>query len=73
LSGGEDRSYADLAARLGERLGVPSDLVRPIAADPVRHPPAARPRHSSLDMSLEAERFGLRQPAFDEVADGLIR
>ncbi|MDP6709255.1 MAG: sugar nucleotide-binding protein, partial [Alphaproteobacteria bacterium] len=29
LSGGEDRSYADFAARLGERLGAPSGLVRP--------------------------------------------
>lgn len=73
LSGAEDRSYADFAALMADRLGIASDLIRPVAADRDRHPIAARPRHSSLDMSVEATRFGLSQPGFDVVVDSLAQ
>ncbi len=72
LSGAEDRPYADFAGRLATKLGATPGLIQPCACDPGQHSIDARPRHSSLDMSLELERFGLRQPSFAEVVDGLI-
>lgn len=64
-TGAVDRSYADLAAIMAEAVGAPRDLVRATGADTVRQPPATRPRHSSLEMSLERRFFGISAPKFD--------
>ncbi len=71
-SGLLDLSYADFARRLARALGAPDDLIRPVAADPERHPPEVRPPHSSLDMGMEFERYGIRQPDVDAVVAGLV-
>lgn len=70
-TGAEDRSYAALAQAIAAVLGADRGLLRPQACDPAAHPPEARPPHSTLEMSVEEARFGLGQPAFDEVARSL--
>jgi len=70
-TGAEDRSYAALAEAIAAALGADRGLLRPQACDPAAHPPEARPPHSTLEMSVEEGRFGLGQPAFDDVARGL--
>ncbi len=70
-SGREDLGYDELAIRLASSLGVDPSLVHPGSADPAAHPPENRPRHSSLDMSLEAASFGIAQPDADAVIAGL--
>lgn len=67
-TGAEDRSYADLARLMAEAMGADPDLVRPAPCDPNLYPPEVRPPHSTLEMSVEAARFGLGQPAFEAVA-----
>ena len=67
-TGAEDRSYAALAGALANALGADSGLIRAISCDPAAHPPAARPPHSTLEMSVEEARFGLGQPSFEDVA-----
>ena len=66
-TGAEDRSYAALAGALAHALKVDPGLIRAVPCDPEAHPPAARPPHSTLEMSVEQGRFGLGQPAFDDV------
>jgi dTDP-4-dehydrorhamnose reductase len=72
-TGGEERPYAALALALAEAAGARPELVRAQPADPVQHPPAARPPHSSLDMRLERRRFGVGQPGFDDVVRPIAR
>lgn len=66
-TGAVDRPYAALAATMADVIGAPRDLVRAGHADPERQPPATRPRHSSLEMSLERRFFGVSAPNFDTV------
>lgn len=67
-TGAEDRSYAALARAMAHVMGVDVRLVQPTPCDAAVHPPEARPPHSTLEMSLETERFGLGQLAFEAVA-----
>ena len=72
LSGDRDVPYVRLAERLGAALGVVPDLIRPGAADPAVLPPAFRPPHSTLDMSREADLYGLSRPATEETIDEVV-
>jgi dTDP-4-dehydrorhamnose reductase len=73
LTGAADRPYVALAEALADALGVDRGLVRGVNADPVRQPPATRPRHSSLDMSLERRFCGVSQPDFATVVTAVTR
>ena len=59
VSGDDDVTWADLAARLAQRLGFDAHLVEP--------KPAVRvdPRHTTLDTSALIARFGLEPPSLD--------
>lgn len=67
-TGAEDRSYAALADAMAAAMGADPGLIRPMRCDPEAHPAEARPPHSTLEMALEKECFGLGQPPFDDVA-----
>lgn len=67
-TGAEDRSYAALAGALAQALGADPALIRSTPCDPAAHPAEARPPHSTLEMGLEQERFGLGQPEFAPTA-----
>ena len=71
LSGDEDRPYTALAEGLARGLRADPGLIEPMSADAMVHPVEARPLYSSLDMSLEAERFDLPQPSFEETVGPL--
>ena len=68
-SGDRDVSYETLARALAGAVGADGALVKPAAADPDLLPPPTRPRHSTLDMGLEARLFDLPQPASRAVCD----
>ena len=69
VSGDEDISYVDLGSCLARALGAAARLVAPRCADPARLPPETRPRHSTLEMSLERSLFGLGAPASRAVCE----
>ena len=72
FSGDDDVPYADLAAALIHAAGADPSLLRPSAA--TTPPPGLEdfPHYTSLDMSLESERFAATLPssrgAIEEVA-----
>jgi dTDP-4-dehydrorhamnose reductase len=66
-TGAEDRSYSDLARTLAHRGGFDPVLIRPVAAPATAMPVGGLSRYTTLDMSLEAERWGIRQPAFEDI------
>ncbi len=68
-SGDEDLSYVVLAESLARALGAPPDLVRAAPADPALLPPAARPRHTTLEMDTEARLYGLSPPSSRAVCE----
>lgn len=75
-SGDRDVSYETLARALADAVGADGALVKPVAAGPDL-PPPARPRHSTLDMGLEARLFDLSQPesrtVCEEVAGAAVQ
>lgn len=73
LTGAADRPYVELAWAAADAVGAPRELVRMVNADPARQPPATRPRHSSLDMSLERRLFAVTQPDFATVVTAVTR
>lgn len=66
VSGDADVTWADLAARLAERLGVDGRLVEPKPATKVD------PRHTTLDTSGLTARFGLVPPDLDAALDVFV-
>lgn len=69
VSATRDISYAEAAYHLAGRLGAPAGLVRPVGAGDQGIPAEERPRHTTLDGSRLAERFGLRAPDPAEALD----
>jgi dTDP-4-dehydrorhamnose reductase len=71
-TGREDRSYVDLARRLADDLGADPSLVAPTSCHQAGLPEAARPCHTTLEMTEEQARWGLTPPPFDAVVDEII-
>ena len=63
-SGAIDRSYVDLAKSLARNLSADPGLIAPCRSG---LDPSALSPNTTLDMSVELERFGIDQPAFDDV------
>ena len=63
-SGAADRNYVDLATSLARNLSAAPDLIAPCRSG---LDPSALSPNTTLDMSVEVERFGIGQPAFDDV------
>lgn len=70
-TGAVDRSYADLAARIADRFGFDPALIDPQPTPAAIGAPSARVPHTTLDMSVEAERWGVAAPDFDETLAAL--
>ncbi len=63
-SGAADHSYVDLATCLARHLSADPDFIAPCRSG---LDPTALSPNTTLDMSVEVERFGIGQPAFDDV------
>lgn len=72
LSGEKDRSYAEVAVRLSQKLDVPETLVEPVSAESVLGP-VYSPRYTSLDTSRAEVEFGFRPSVLDGVVELLIK
>jgi len=72
LSGETELSYAELARRFADKLGVSEDLVRETTVERSRNPPVYRPRHSALGMSLTAKTLGLNPEPVDAMLANLL-
>lgn len=71
-TGAKDRSYVDLALVLAEEVGCNPDLIKPGSCQTVNMPAAARPRHTTLEMTVELDRWDLAAPAFEATARAII-
>ena len=72
-TGGEDRSYVDLARILAMESGYDPALIQPGSCQTADIPAAARPRYTSLEMTLEQSRWGIAAPAFEATALSIIK
>ena len=72
-SGADDLTYVDLARILAAHLGADPGLVDPTAAVPAQLGFERLPRFSTLEMELEAARFGRAAPASDGVLEEVVR
>ncbi len=72
-TGGEDRSYVDLARILAMEAGFDPGLIQPGSCRTANMPAAARPRYTTLEMSLEENRWGITAPAFEATALSIIK
>jgi dTDP-4-dehydrorhamnose reductase len=64
-TGAADRSYVDLARGLAARFDLDPALVGSRETPPDIGLPAARVAHTTLEMSVETERWGIVAPDFD--------
>jgi dTDP-4-dehydrorhamnose reductase len=71
-TGAEDRSYVDLARILVTGMGRDPDLIQPTSCEAANLPAAARPRHTTLEMTVEQARWGLTAPLFEVTANDVI-
>ena len=71
-TGAGDRSYGDLAHILADSMGSDRALIQPTSCGVASMPAAARPRHTTLEMSVEQFRWGLTAPAFEVTARAII-
>ncbi|MBL8839085.1 MAG: sugar nucleotide-binding protein [Alphaproteobacteria bacterium] len=72
LSGPRDVPYSALALELARRLGAQESLVCPESVSALGLPTGATSKHTTLDSSLLADRYGLHVPdAFDVLADAI--
>lgn len=71
-TGGEDRSYVDLARILAAEKGHDAALIQPGSCQGTNMPAAARPRHTTLDMSLEQSSWGITAPEFEATTISII-
>jgi dTDP-4-dehydrorhamnose reductase len=72
LSGPEDVSYAEIAARIGRHLQADPALVQPIAAASAGMPMGSTPRHTTLDSSLLRSSFGMASPEPWATIEGVL-
>ena len=72
LTGPQDVSYAEVAARLAGRLGVAPALVMAVSAHAAGMPEGATPRHTTLDSTALQRRFGITAPGPWDVVDAVV-
>ena len=71
-AGAEDRNYVDLARILLAEHGGDEDLIKPISCRDTNMPAAAGPRHTSLEISVEQNLWGIAVPEFGAAARAVI-
>jgi dTDP-4-dehydrorhamnose reductase len=71
LTGPRDVAYAEIGRYLAKKHGVDPRLVEPVSALASGMARGSTPRHTTLDSSLLAERYGIRVPDAFEVIDRL--
>lgn len=71
-TGAEDRSYVDLARLLAADGCNDPALIRPASCGAANLPAAARPRYTTLEMTVEQARWGLTAPSFEGTAKAVI-
>jgi len=71
-AGAEDPNYVDLARILLAVHGGDEDLIQPISCRDTNMPAAAGPRHTSLEMSVEQNLWGIAAPEFGATARAVI-
>jgi dTDP-4-dehydrorhamnose reductase len=71
-TGAEDRPYMDLARILAEKIGYDPALIQATSCHAANMPAAARPRHTTLEMTVEQARWGLCAPEFEATAREII-
>ena len=71
-AGAEDRNYVDLARILLAEHGGDEDLIQPISCRDTNMPAAAGPRHTSLEISVEQNLWGIAAPEFGATARAVI-
>lgn len=71
-TGAKDQNYVDLARILVAERGGVEALIQPISCRDANMPAAARPRHTSLEMNLERDLWGIVAPEFDATARAII-
>lgn len=62
LSGPRDMTYWELGQSVAARMGIDVDLVQRTSAAAAGMPAGSSPRHTTLDSSLIAQRYGLVAP-----------
>lgn len=67
-TGAADHNYVDLAHALAASLGADPALIQPTSCQAANIPAAARPRHTTLEMAIEEQRWGITAPEFDDTA-----
>jgi dTDP-4-dehydrorhamnose reductase len=72
LTGPRDVSYAEVGARVAQRLDADPHLVMRVSAASAGMPPGATPRHTTLDSSTLKQRHGIAVPDAWEVLDPMI-
>jgi len=69
LSGPRDITYAEAGRFLASRIGADPRLVEPVSACDAGMPRGATPRHTTLDSSAIASKYGSTVPdAFEVIA-----
>ncbi len=71
-TGAADHSYVDLARILVAGMDRDPELIQPISCEAANLPAAARPRHTTLEMTVEQARWGLTAPLFEVTANDVI-
>ncbi len=66
VTGAEDISYAEFAARIAARFGCPAELVQPATAAELGIRLEAQPPHTTLDPARARREFGIVPFALDE-------
>lgn len=72
LTGPRDVSYAEVAHFLAGRLGAPRTLVNETTAHSAGQPEGATPRHTTLDLGLLRDRYGLVPPDVWDVVKTVV-
>lgn len=71
-TGSEDRTYVELADILAASMGCDPALVQAISCEAAAMPAAARPRYTSLEMTVEQSRWGVAAPGFEITAKAIF-
>jgi dTDP-4-dehydrorhamnose reductase len=73
LTGPQDVTYLEVAQRLARHLGADPALVRSVGAREAGMPAGSAPRHTTLDSSALADRFGILAPGPWQVLDPIAQ
>ncbi|MBT4486369.1 MAG: sugar nucleotide-binding protein [Rhodospirillaceae bacterium] len=72
-TGAVDHSYVDLAQILAASMDADPALIRPVSCLDANIPAAARPRYTTLEMSIEQQRWNITAPKFEPTCSSIIR